>query len=233
MNCGKSKFHAPNSKTYSNDSSQIHSKYLTDLRIQKERIKTDLQEYTPSGIETQVEQASQDINEVITATKDTMKTIAANVEQTFKKRLARISKKETANHTEAELVCAIDEANKAIDKLNESVHLSEVRHLKIDHDTEKRITDFIVSDQLKVAVEDHTEAGINNYLNKNPERLNFLIRQHIANSAGTNDAIQNLVTNTAKTAVDNYFRNDDNPYLKNFVERVYESSANHCSPSGV
>ena len=79
-------------------------------------------------------------------------------------------------------------------------------------------------------VDEQTKAGINDYLNKNPERLNFLISQHIANSAGTNDAIQKLVTNTAQTAVDNYFRNDDNPYLKNFVERVSHRVVDHHLP---
>ena len=215
----------------SNDSSRVHSKYLTNLRVQKEKIKTDLQVYTPRGIDIQVEQVSQDLNEAIQHSKDTMKLMAQNVERTFKKRLLAISKKATANHTETELVCAIDEANKAIDKLTESTHLSEVHRLKRNHDTKKRISDFLESDQLRTMVDEQTEAGINDYLNKNPERLNFLISQHIANSAGTNDAIDNLVTDTAQTAVDDYFRNDDNPYLKNFVERVsHRVVAHHLTP---
>ena len=78
-----------------------------------------------------------------------------------------------------------------------------------------------------MAVDEQTEAGINDYLNKNPERLNFLLSQHIANTAGKNDAIKNLVEVTAQNAVDHYFRNDDNTYLKNFVERVSHRVVNH------
>ena len=58
----------------SNNSSQVHSKYLTDLWVQKEKIKTDLQAYTPKGIDIQIEQVSQDLVEAMNHTKETMKT---------------------------------------------------------------------------------------------------------------------------------------------------------------
>ena len=45
--------------------------------------------------------------------------------------------------------------------------------------------------------------------------------------AGTNEAIHNLVKVTAQSAVDHYFRDDDNTYLKNFVERVSHGVVNH------
>ena len=63
---------------------------------------------------------------------------------------------------------------------------------------------FFESNQLRMAVDEQTEAGINDYLNKNLERLHYLLSQHIANIAGTNDAIHNLVKVTAQSAVDHY-----------------------------
>ena len=45
--------------------------------------------------------------------------------------------------------------------------------------------------------------------------------------AGTNEAIHNLVKVTTQSAVDHYFRDYDNTYLKNFVERVSMGVINH------
>ena len=211
----------------SNDISNDHSKYLTNLKLQKEKIKADLQAYTPKSIDIQIDQVSQDLDEAMLETKMQMKRIAQNVERTFKKKLSTYSKKEAAKDTEAELVGAIDEANNAIEKLNASAHLSKVRRLQANHETERRISNFLESNQLRMAVDEQTEAGINDYLNKHPERLNFLLSQHIANTAGKNDAIKTLVEDTAQKAVDHYFRKDDNTYLKNFVERVSHTVVNH------
>ena len=135
-----------------NKTGQDHNKFMTDLKDQKEKIKTDLKAYTPKSLDADIKQVSQDLDDALKETKSKLTIITKSVEQHFKQKIADQSKKELANHTENELVGAIDEANKVLGKLDESTHLSEVRCLQANHAAKTRISEFLESKQVKTVI---------------------------------------------------------------------------------
>ena len=61
---------------------------------------------------------------------------------------------------------------------------------------------------------------LNEYFNNHPKRLQQQLSTYIATTVGTNTTLQQLVNDSAVNAVDFYFQEDDNPYLKNFDKRI-------------
>ena len=126
---------------------------MTDLNVEKERIKTNLQAYLPAKLDGDFLKISNKLDAAIQATSVSLYSMSTKMESNFQKKLEQ--------HSKNELEDAIDTANHLIRRLGALSQNSEDQTLKACYVADTRIDSIIDSKQFTIALDKKAKDNIN------------------------------------------------------------------------